>query len=49
MLNYNVKVEGYEVDGKVVYHSLKITDLTLMDCREIKVRYSTLLDLHSQL
>ena len=49
MLNYNVKVEGYEEDERNIYFKLRITDLLMMDVREIKVRYSTLNDMNNAL
>lgn len=49
MLKYTVKVEGYEEDEKNIYFKLRITDMVQMEPREIKVRYSTLNDMHNQL
>ena len=47
MLNYTVKVEGYDEDERNIYFKLRITNMVEMEPREIKVRYSTLNDMHN--
>jgi hypothetical protein len=50
MLNYAVRIQGHTIDElNNTYYRLHITDLSLMDTREILVRFSTLLDIHNKL
>ena len=43
MLNYSVRVQGYTKDERNnFYIKLQITDVSLMDTREINVKFNTL-------
>ncbi|KAM3131261.1 Serine/threonine-protein kinase Nek3 [Paramecium bursaria] len=49
MQNYEVKTNGTHQDGNNTLYKLRITELQNLDCREIRVRYSTLYELHQSM